>query len=48
LVAERPAAQRRRDKDRAYHASEEAEETLDDDPSTGSGHSESGVGQHDA
>jgi GTP-binding protein len=48
LVAERPAAQRRREKDRAYHASEEAEETLDDDPSTGSGHSEPGVGQHDA
>jgi GTP-binding protein len=48
LVAERPAAQRRREKDRAYHASEEAEETLHDDPSTGSGHSEPGVGQHDA
>ena len=47
LAAERPAAQRRREKDRAYHAPGEAEETLDDDPSS-SGHGEPGVGRHDA
>jgi GTP-binding protein len=48
LVAERPAAQRRREKDRAYHASDEADETLDDEPTAGSEHGEPDPGQHDA
>jgi GTPase len=45
LVAERPAAQRRREKDRAYHASEEPEQVTASGPSTGSGHGESGSGR---
>jgi GTP-binding protein len=52
LVEERPAAQRRREKDRAYHAADEAhdepEEAADDGPSTGSGNIEQGAGHHDA
>jgi hypothetical protein len=48
LVAERPAAQRRREKDRAYHASEEQEEVTAAGPSAGSGHGESGSGDVDS
>jgi GTP-binding protein len=36
LAEERPAAERRRDKDRAYHAPDDQEDTPDLDPSTGS------------
>jgi GTPase len=54
LTEERPAARRRREKDRAYHADGEASEdqTAESDeaaeagPSTGSGHSDAGSG-HD-
>ena len=52
LIEERPAAQRRREKDRAYHAAEEVadgpDEASDDGPSEGSGQIEQGAGQHDA
>jgi GTPase len=52
LLEERPAAQRRREKDRAYHAADEASEEPDEAPnygsSTGLGHVDPGVGQHDA
>jgi GTPase len=44
LVEERPAAQRRREKDWAYHASDEQDEAADSDPSTGSGHISTGSG----
>jgi GTP-binding protein len=55
LAKERPAAQRRREKDRAYHESKEQDQAADDGPSTGpdhtessSGHIESGSGYDDA
>jgi GTP-binding protein len=56
LTEERPAARRRREKDRAYHADGEApeealaepDEAPDADPSTGSGHSDAGSGRDHA
>jgi len=44
LIKERPAVQRRREKDRAYHESEEQDEAGDGGPSTDPGHIESGSG----
>jgi GTPase len=48
LLEDRPAAQRRREKDLAYHAADEASEEPDYGTSTGLGHVEPGAGQHDA
>jgi GTP-binding protein len=55
LAKERPAAQRRREKDRVYHESKEQNQAADGGPSTGtdhtessSGHIESGSGYDDA
>jgi GTP-binding protein len=52
LLEERPAAQRRREKDRAYHAADEASEEPVEAPnygsSTGSAQVEPGAGRHDA
>jgi GTPase len=47
LFEERPAAQRRREKDRAYHASEDGNEAAESGPSTGSGSIRSGSGSID-
>ena len=44
LAKERPAAQRRREKDRAYHESKEQDQAADDGPSTGPDHTESSSG----
>jgi len=48
LAAERPAAQRRREKDRAYHTSEEQDEASAEAPSTSSGRNEQDPGHDDA
>ncbi|HJV14968.1 MAG TPA: GTPase ObgE [Propionibacteriaceae bacterium] len=47
LSEDRPAAQRRHEKDRAYHASEE-QDALGDESGTGLGHSDPGSGHGDA
>ena len=48
LAAERPAAQRRREKDRAYHTFEEQDEASGEAPSTSSGRNEQDPGHDDA
>jgi len=48
LTEDRPAAQRRREKDRAYHAPEQADEADTDGPVTSSGEIRADSGNDDA